>query len=152
MGVCLEEGMCANCNIPKRNPRVKAEAMYLDKSQHLARIKKEPHARNKKGQDICYVIMDRMGKIALCSQKLTAVTEFINTTLVRPDEPWTRVNTVGLWEIINQTGGRVGGYHKGRFRVLSVDLESAPERFEEVRKEHEEAAVIGIPACYQVCV
>ena len=55
-----------------------------------------------------------------------------------------RVNTVGLWEIINQTSGRVGGWHKGRFRVMSIDLESAPERFEEARRKHEQAAVIGL--------
>ena len=132
---------------------MKAETMYLDKSQHLAAIQKERHTRTKKdGKDICYLIIDRMGKIALCSQKLTAVTEFINTNLVNPDEPWTRVNVVGMWEILNQTGGRVGGWHKGRFRVMSVDLESAPEKFEEARREHEQAAVIGVPACYQVCV
>ena len=132
---------------------MKAETMYLDKSQHLAVIRKERHTRTKKdGKDICYLIIDRMGKIALCSQKLTAVTEFINTNLVHPDEPWTRVNVVGMWEILNQTGGRVGGWHKGRFRVMSVDLESAPEKFEEARREHEQAVVIGVPACYQVCV
>ena len=131
----------------------KAEAIYLNESQHLTGIQKERHTRTKKhGKDMCYLIIDRMGKIALVSQKLTAVTEFINTTLVDPDEPWTKVNVVGMWEILNQTGGRVGGWHKGRFRVMSVDLESAPKKFEEARLAHEQAVVIGVPACYQVCV
>ena len=132
---------------------MKAEAIYLNQSQHLTGIRKERHTRSKKdGKDMCYLISDKMGKIALCSQKLTAVTEFINSNLVHPDEPWSKVNVVGLWEILNQTGGRVGGWHKGRFRVMSVDLESAPEMFEEARLAHEQAAVIGVPACYRVCV
>ena len=126
------------------------ETMYLDPSQHLAGVRKERYTRKKDGKDICYLVLDRFGKIALISQKLPAVTDFINTHVVRQDEPWTRVNTVGLWEILDRTGGRVGGWHKGRFRVMSVDLESAPERFEEARREHEQAAVIGAPACYQV--
>lgn len=130
----------------------KAEAMYLNSTQHLRACRKERHARSKKdGKAVCYVITDRMGKVALCSQKLAAVADFINRTLVSPDEPWTRVNLVGLWEILNKTGGRVGGWHKGRFRVMSVDLESAPETFEAARREHEHAAVIGVPACYRVC-
>ena len=91
---------------------MKAEAIYLNRSQHLIGIRKERHTRGKKdGKDMCYLILDRMGKIALCSQKLTAVSEFINSNLINPDEPWTKVNAVGLWEILNQTGGRVGGWH-----------------------------------------
>ena len=127
-------------------------AVFLKPSQRLAGVQKERHARKRDGKDIAYVIFDRCGKIALLTQKLPAVTEFINTHLVSPDEPWAKVNTVGLWEILNQTGGRVGGWHKGRWRVQTVDLESATATFEAMRRDHESAAVIGVPTCYQVCV
>ena len=131
---------------------VHAETMYLTPSQSLVGVQKERHSRKKDGKDVCYLIIDHDRKIVLMTQKLSAVSAFINTHLVPSDEPWTRVTTVGLWEVLDQTGGRVGGWHKGRWRVMSVDLESASVLFESVRKEHEEAAVVGIPACYQVCV
>ena len=132
---------------------MKAETMYLQPTQRLAGVRKEWHARKKGGKDICYVLLDRRGKIALLTQKLPAATDFINTHLVDPvNEPWAKVNTVGLWEIVNQTGGRVGGWHKGRWRVQTVDLESATATFEAMRRDHESAAVIGVPTCYQVCV
>ena len=127
-----------------------AETMYLQPSQRLAGVQKEWHTRKRDGKDIAYVIFDRSGKIALLTQKLPAVTDFINNHLISAD--YEKVNTVGMWEILNQTGGRVGGWHKGRWRVQTVDLESVAERFEAARREHEEAAVIGVPACYQVCV
>jgi hypothetical protein len=130
---------------------IKPETMYLKSSQRLAGVSKEWHTRKKDGKAIAYVILDRCGKIALLTQKLPAVSEFINTHLVDPDEPWARVNTVGMWEILNQTGGRVGGFHKGRWRVMSVDLEQATTAFEAARRVHEEAAVIGVPSCYDVC-
>ena len=127
-----------------------SETIYLGPSQQLAGVRKERHARKKDGKDVCYLIVDRLGKMALLSQKLKTASDFINRQLVDPDEPWTRVNTVGLWEILNRTDGRVGGWHKGRFRVASVDLESAPARFAEARRSHERAAVLGVPACYEV--
>ena len=84
---------------------MKAETIYLQPSQRLAAVQKESHARKRDGKDIAYVIFDRSGKIAHLTQKLPAVTEFINTHLISAD--YEKVNTVGLWEILNQTGGRV---------------------------------------------
>ena len=69
---------------------MKTETMYqyLDRTQHLAGIRKERHTRRKGGKDMCYLIVDsRFGKIAMISQKLPAVTEFINDHLVGPEEP-----------------------------------------------------------------
>ena len=130
---------------------MKAEAMHLHPGQRLAYIKKEWHTRKRDGKDICYVVLDRQGSMALLTQKLPALTEFINSYLVSPDEPYAKVNTVSLWQMINQQGGRVGGWHKNRWRVLMVDLESASSTFEAARQTHKQAAVIGIPGCYRVC-
>ena len=130
---------------------MKAETRYLQPDQHLVGVTKEWHTRKKDGKNIAYLILDRSGKIALLTQKLPAVAEFINDNLVHPNEPWAKVNTVGMWEILNQTGGRVGGFHKNRWRVVSVDLENASSTFEAARIDHETAAVIGTSACYEVC-
>ena len=124
------------------------QTMHLKPSQRLAGGRKEWHTRKRNGADVCYLILDRCGKVALLTQKLPLVSAFINANLVAPEEPWTRVNTTGMWEILNQTGGRMGGWHKGRWRVLSVELDQAPARFETVRREHADAVVIGTPECY----
>ena len=130
---------------------MKAEAMYLQPGQRLECVQKEWHTRKRDGRDICYVLLDRQGSIVLLTQKLPAVTEFINTHLVSPDEPFAKVNTVSLWEMIDQKGGRVGGWHKNRWRVILVDLANASSTFEAARQAHEQAAVIGYPGCYRVC-
>ena len=127
------------------------ETMYLKPSQHLAGVQKEKSTRKGgNGKDVAYLILDRSEKIVLLTQRLAAVAAFINTCLVDPQEPWTRVNTVGMWEILNQTEGRVGGWHKGRWRCQRIELEQATFLFEEARQQHAEAAVVGMPACYQV--
>jgi hypothetical protein len=126
----------------------KAAAVFLHPWERLTGVTKEWHTRKRNGRDMCYVIVDRSGKVALLTQKLLVASDFINANLVDPDEPWSRVTTTGLWEILDQTSGRVGGWHKGRFRVISVDLKNATACFEAVRSSHERSAVIGEPRCY----
>ena len=126
------------------------QAVYLKPDQRLAGVSKEWHTRKRNGKVSCYVILDRFGKLLLMTQKLPVASSFINSTLVDPQEPWTKVTTNGLWEIIDQTGGRVGGWHKGRFRVMSVKLDDATSCFEAMRTSHEEAVVIGESGCYQI--
>jgi hypothetical protein len=126
------------------------EAVYLKPDQRLAGVRKEWHTRRRDGKVSCYVILDRFGKLLLLTQKLPVASSFINRTLVDPKEPWTKVTTNGLWEIIDQTGGRVGGWHKGRFRVMSVELDKATKCFESMRNSYADAAVIGESACYQI--
>lgn len=124
--------------------------MYLKPDERLAGVRKEKHTRMRDGRASCYVILDRYGKVLVLTQKLPVASSFINSTLVNPSEQWSRVTTNGLWEIINQTGGRVGGWHKGRFRVMAVELDKATSCFESLRPNHETAAVLGETACYQI--
>ena len=111
--------------VKKRMVAKQVETLYLKPCQRLVGVRKEWHTRKREGKEICYIVEDRCGKIALLTQKLPLVSAFINSNLVPPREPWTRVTTTGLWEILNQTGGRVGGWHKGRWRVVSVEIEKA---------------------------
>ena len=127
-----------------------ASAVYLKPGERLSAVRKEWHTRKRGGKDNCYVIVDRFGKLLLLTQKLPVASSFINSHLISPNEPCTKVTTNGLWEIIDQTGGRVGGWHKGRFRVMSVTLDQATSCFESMRPNHEEAAVVGDSACYQI--
>jgi hypothetical protein len=126
------------------------KAVYLKPEERLASVRKEWHTRKRNGKSACYVIQDRCGKLLLVAQKLPVASSFINSNLVSPNEQWAKVTTNGLWEITNQTGGRVGGWHKGRFRVISVELEEASTFFESMRPSHEAAAVLGDSACYHI--
>jgi hypothetical protein len=129
-----------------------AHAVYLKANERVSAIQKEAHTRTKNGKAMCYILFDRSGRIAMLTQKLPAVTQFINNHLVHPEEPYAKVNCVGLWEMLNKTDGRVGGWHKGRWRVTTCDLESATAVFDAARRDHQEAAVIGNTTCYEVCV
>ena len=124
--------------------------VYLKEDQRLRGIRKEWHTRKKDGKRVCYVLQDREGRICLLGQKLPYLATFINDNVIDKSVPWQRVNTVGMWEIINKVDNRVGGFHKGRWKVLQTELEAAVPLFESMRDTHREAALVGDSSCYQV--
>ena len=124
-----------------------ASAMVLSSTQRLSRA----HAKGVTKRDVAYLVFDRQREWAIFATSLPKLARFINDNL-SSGQAWDRVSVTGLFESLNREDGRHGGWHKGRWRVMSVDLESASDTFEAVRKDHELAAVIGAPACYQVCV
>ena len=104
-------------------------------------MKRERRARRPRGKvEIAYVCYDRSGDWTLLSQKLPILTEYINTNLA---DEWGKVSTTGLYEAVDRTSGRVGGWHKGRWRVKMVPLVEAKAAFEAARREHRFAAVLS---------
>eukprot|EP00966_Prymnesium_polylepis_P167665 3875737-Prymnesium_polylepis.2 len=82
--------------------------MVLDGSQKLPGIRKEYRARAVKGRNLVYFAYDRRGEVALLTQKLPLLRDYINGHLC--EDKWEKITVTGLYENCD----RVGGYHKNR--------------------------------------
>ena len=126
------------------------ECLPLPCSKRLVGVQREWHTRKREGKSIAYICVARDGSWALLSQKLPLLCEFINTHLT-DGQAWSRVTTNGLFEMIDCTANRCGGWHKGMWRIQSVDLERACDAFACARQACTHAAVIaGQADCYTV--
>ena len=126
----------------------KPECVHLPSSKRLASVRKEWHTRKRDGKDVVYLAVSRDREWAILTQKLPLLASYINENLT-DGSPWSRVTTNGLWENVDRTGGRVGGWHKGMWRVASLDLGAACDAFENARRAASKAAIVGHPECYE---
>jgi hypothetical protein len=76
------------------------------------------------------------------SQSLPQMVKWINEN-VSSGEVWDRVSLTGMFENINKSNGRNGGFHKGRYRIQTVPRASAMEAFETQRRRYRNSAIIG---------
>ena len=120
-------------------------AMVLKPQEKLTGVKKEYHVRKHRGKNVCYMILDREQHFVLFGQKLPLLTEYINSNIVT--DPCFKVSTPGLYMLLDSTHGRVGGYHKMRWRVSSIPLERGADVLENVRHLYENVIVVGEPSC-----
>ena len=118
--------------------------LVLDPQQRLATVHRDRCAK----RDLCYLIVDRTHEWAILSQSLPLLAQWMNDNL-SSGEAWDRVSVTGLFECLNRTTGRNGGWHKGRFRIRTVPLETSCDAFEAVRASHAKAVVVaGAPQRY----
>ena len=126
-----------------------AAARVLAPTESLAAVSREPFAKRRNQSAVCYLIIDREGEWTLMGQKIALLSTWINQHVA--NEQWARVSTTGLWGNCDVTNGRVGGWHKGRWRIRSVDMNRATAEFEALRLASKRAVVVaGAPACYAV--
>ena len=76
----------------------------------------------------------------LLSQKLSHLAAYLSKSVA--DQP---VSVSALFKIIPE-----GRRAKCRWAIEQVDLESAPDRFEAVRRQYRNSVVLGSPECYQI--
>ena len=93
-------------------------------------------------KNVAYIATDRGQDWVILCQSLPLLAKWINANL-SCGEPWDKVSTTGLFENLNRSGGRNGGWHKGRFRVLSMPIEKSKDVFDSLRKAHTHAAIVG---------
>ena len=119
----------------------------LAPAERLAAVRKEPFAKRRKQHAVCYI--DRQGEWTMLGQKIQALSAAINQHVA--NESWARVSTTGLWGNCDVTDSRIGGWHKGRWRIKSIDLDSATSKFEAQRVVSKQSAVVGdVPSCYAI--
>ena len=123
------------------------KALFLGPSQRLVGVQREWHTRKRNGKDVCWLLLDRHGKVVCMAQRIRALSEWVNENLAT--EPWTKVSTSGLYDLADVEEGRIGGFHKGRWRLMSVDLADASDTFERTRSGYEQAAIVGDATCYR---
>ena len=118
--------------------------MVLESEQRVAGVLRDVHAKN----DVAYILTSRSRDWIVLSQSLPLLAAWVNEKLAC-DEQWDKVSVTGLFESLNRTGGRNGGWHKGRFRVRSVPLADSGDAFEVARGEYANAAIVqGMPFRY----
>ena len=110
----------------KRTP---SSVMSLAYGTKLAGVEREWNAR-----DRVYIVLDRWteGRL-LVSQRLPRIAEYTNTHLCTHE--CERVSVAGMYDAVNRTDGSHRGWHKLRWRVLSVPLETAASEIESRRQE-----------------
>ena len=127
----------------------------LEPSQRLARIEREKWTKPHAGQDVVYIVSDRLGQVGpFLGQKLPPLVAVINGLV--DDAPWARVSVNALYDCVDRVDGRSGPYCKGRWRVTRVALDRACEAYAEARGAHEHVlaratVVADQPACYAIC-
>ena len=86
----------------------RVECVLVPHSARLASVKKEWHTRKRRGREVAYIAISRDRSWALLSQKLSLLSEWINSNLTE-GEPCSKVSTNGLYENVDCTDGRAGG-------------------------------------------
>ena len=113
--------------------------LVLTPDQQLAGLlKRDFHSK----KDRAYVLTDRSNEWTVMCQSLPLLTRWVNDHL-STGEKWDKVSLTGVFQNINQTGGRNGGYLKGKFRICSMPLAEAIDYFNVIRKTCRNAVVIG---------
>ena len=121
-----------------------ASVLVLPRTQRLTTVGRDYHAKRK----VVYLVEERSGLILLLGQSLPRIVDYINTYLSSGDH-WDRATVTGIFESIDRTDGRNGGWHKGRFRTRAVPIEEASDAFEAARADFETAAIVtGKPTLY----
>ena len=113
-------------------------AAELHSKQRLTRVYKDVHAK----RDVAYLVEDRQREWVILCQSLPLLARWINEN-VSSGCTWERVSVTGLFENIDRTDGRHGGWHKGRYRVRRVPLAQSSAEFEAMRKECTHAVVVA---------
>ena len=117
--------------------------ILVDATQRLATVGKDQFAKKK----VVYIVTDRSREWFIMCQSLPLLAKWINDHVCEASSE--RVSVTGLFENMNRTDGRHGGWHKGRFRIQVVALNNACAVFEHERAGFAKAVVIaGMPQRY----
>ena len=108
------------------------------KQRVIGRLPKDKFAK----LDVGYLVFDRSRDWIMLSQSLPQMVKWINENVSSGDR-WDRVSLTGMFESINKSEGRNGGFHKGRYRIQTVPRASAMEAFETQRRRYRNSAIIG---------
>ena len=115
----------------------------LEPTEKLVGVQREWHTR-KTG---AYIVVDRYGKFVLVSQRLPLIASFLNALACDTAE---RVSVPALHQTVGKTQSRTCGYTKHRWRLSWCKLEDVSEHFETVRRDFEQAVILGAPSAYRI--
>jgi len=128
------------------------QPMRLSAHQRLVGLQPEYHIRRgRDGKYSSYICEDRVGNKVILTQKLPALAELCTQLAgANTDQAVTLSSLFAILKVADNTG-RTGGWSKHRWRVRRYELgPEAASQFESLRKEYEEAIVLGTPHCMHV--
>ena len=121
-----------------------ATICQLAPSEHLAIVHRDHWSKN----DLVYIITCRSRQWLIVGQSLPQLARWINSEL-SCGEAWDKVSVTGLFDCINRTDRKDGGFHKGRYRVQIVALERCADTVEAMRGDYKHTVVVaGVPGRY----
>ena len=127
----------------------KFQPIKLRPDETLAAIAPEYHIRRgRDGRYNGYICEDRVGSKVILTQKLPELAQYC--TALAGDAKDQAVTLSSLCAIlkVEDNAGRTGGWSKHRWRVRPYELGGeAVARFERLRREYDEAIVLGSPRC-----
>ena len=122
-----------------------AQTISLQPNEKLRGITKDHHVRKQNGEHRAYICEDRTRNHILLSQKISLLTEHINSIVT---DPYERVSVPALYQLTHN--GRNGGYSKLRWKLLPYALDEATAAFEATRSEFQHATLIGSRECFKL--
>ena len=126
-------------------PNERLSAIRMKPNERLSAIRKEDHARRNRA----YIVEEKGRNTILIGQKLaglvTAINEIVEDT---SDSLSDRVSLTRLHQIIGNSGERVGGWTKHRWRVEQVSIDEAAAAFESARERFANALIVGTRRYY----
>lgn len=124
---------------------MKVEAATIKQNERLLAIRREPYSRKHNGQLVQWIVADKYGQLLLSSGKLSAVQSYINAHVEAPHD---RVHLSGLFESMERTKGRTGGWYLNRWMVSTAPLDDAARVLEKMRPEYERVVLVAPPTAY----
>ena len=142
--------VAVSVNAMKVNPKGSPlQPIMLKTNEKLASLRPEYHIRKSRdGKYLAYCCEDRVGSKIILTQKLPELAQFC-TRLAgdAKDQAVTLSSLAAILKVADNTG-RTGGWSKHRWRVRPYELgPEAVAQFESLRREYEEAIVLGTPHC-----
>ena len=113
----------------------------------LKSVRREWYSRKKGSHYGCYLLEDKYGRYLIVAQKLHAIACYLNS--IAPDAA-SKVSVTALYEILDTSDNRVGGWSKHRWRLRFAPLEEAGTLFEKERGRFELPLILGQPDCYTI--
>ena len=91
-----------------------SECITVQPTDALKSVKRECYTRKKNSCYGCYILEDKHGTYLIVAQKLHAIAAFLNS--IAPDAA-SRIAVTTLYEILDNSNNRVGGFAKHRWRL-----------------------------------
>ena len=128
---------------------MKIEADVIKPEERIVMIRREPYSRKHNGELVQWFVADKYGRVLLSGGKLSALQNYINSHVETHHD---KVHLSGLYESMERTDGRTGGWYLNRWMVSTTPLNDAPAVLEKLRPEYERVVMVAPPMAYSKAV
>jgi hypothetical protein len=124
---------------------MKIIASEINAKERVVDIRRERYSRKHNGHVVQWFVADKHGTLLLSSGKLSALQHYINAHVEAPHD---RVHLSGLFETMERTEGRTGGWYLNRWLVSTTPITDAAAVLEKLRRDYQRVVMVSPPAVY----